>query len=81
MLLGFLGDPAILVCGRTQRVKSREMRPRVGDADPALVGVPARPTGGLGHDGVGYLSRSAETSTACAAASRATGTRNGEHET
>ena len=44
---------------------------------------PTEPTSGSVGHGVpgGYLSRSAPARTACAAASRATGTRNGEHDT
>jgi len=62
------------------------MRTGVGDADPTVVWIPAgRPdecVRRLGHVAAEcYLSRSALARTAWAAASRATGTRNGEHDT
>ena len=83
MGLRLLGDPAVLIRGSTQGVEPGEMRPCITDPDPALVGIPARWAGtSLGHRGDGrYLSRSAMARTAWAAASRATGTRNGEHDT
>jgi hypothetical protein len=57
-------------------------RAGIADADAALVRVPAgRPRVAISHSGAVYLSRSGPASTACAAASRATGTRNGEHDT
>ena len=60
--------------GRAERVERGEVRGGVRDAGAALVRVPARAD-------ARYLSRSGPVSTACAAARRATGTRNGEHET
>ena len=86
MRLGLLGDPALLIGGRTQGVEPVEMGTGIADPDPALVGIPARrdgaASGASGIGGVGrYLSRSALARTAWAAASRATGTRNGEHDT
>ena len=78
--LGLLGDPA-LSSGRdaAQRVERGEMRRGVARPRSLAVRVPAGRTGS--EAARAYLSRSGPVSTACAAASRATGTRNGEHET
>jgi len=93
--LGLLGDPAIGRSELGERLDRGPPGARVAGADPAFVGVPAtcsafargiRPeiSAPFGARVVArrYLSRvAAEARTACAAASRATGTRNGEHET
>ena len=85
MEVGLFCDPAGPSGDRRQGRDGGEPGPSVADADATLIGVPAPWGLALGRNRLGsrgYVSRvAAPARTACAAASRATGTRNGEHDT
>ncbi len=68
----------------TRSARNRRLRPGSGEVIPRAVDSTYRAdraAPGLTGRLRGYLSRSADARAACAAASRATGTRNGEHDT